>query len=247
MSDPFLFITAPYAAVAALPAVLLVRYGLASRREGVLRDGASRARRIFAGSPAWRYGLLLLLAGHLIGLLFPRQVLRWNEADIRLFAFEGAACLLGVWTLLALLALVRRNLRESGGTGAASTADLALLALLFVQIASGLALAGLYRWASSWSAVTLNPYVVSLLRLHPRLDLIAGMPYLVKLHVFSASAVVAVLPWTHAAYLVLYPLHRALHAARWPVARAASLVQPRVDRWSRRLALSAALWPEDED
>jgi nitrate reductase gamma subunit len=244
MTDRFLFIIAPYAAAAALPAVLLVRYGLRSRRDGALRDGASRAIRIFGGSAAWRYGLLLLLAGHLIGLLFPRQVLRWNEADLRLFVFEGAAGLIGLWTLFALLALVRRNMRESGGPGAASTADLALLSLLFVQIASGLALAILYRWASSWSAVTLNPYVVSLLRLHPRLDLIAGMPYLVKLHVFAGSAVVALLPWTHLADLVLYPLHRALH---WPVARAASLVLPRVDRWSRRLALSAALWPEEED
>ena len=79
----------------------------------------------------------------------------------------------------------------------------------------------LYRWASSWSTVTLVPYVRSLVALDARLPLMTGMPYVVKLHVFSGIALLAVLPFTHAIDLLLLPVDRvvSLVVAPWPRAR----------------------------
>jgi nitrate reductase gamma subunit len=247
MTDTFLFITAPYAAAAALPVVLMVRWLIGRRRPQDLRERAAQAARIFGGSRVWLSGLLALLAGHLLGLLFPRQVLLWNDVPMRLFVLEGTAHLVGLLTLVALVILLGRRLLEPGGPSAGSVADLALLSLLLVQIVSGLSIAALYRWASTWSVVTLGPYVASLLRLKPRLELIASMPYLVKLHVFSATAALAVLPWTHLIYLFLYPSERLLAVLRAPAVWLAAQTRPRIVQWGRRVGGAATLWWDDEE
>src|SRR5262249_14024687 len=70
------------------------------------------------------------------------------------------------------------------------------LALLLTGVVSGLALAALYRWGSSWSAVTLAPYVTSIAGGHPRTEFVGEMPFLVQLHVFTAFAALAVVPFT---------------------------------------------------
>jgi nitrate reductase gamma subunit len=60
---------------------------------------------------------------------------------------------------------------------------------------SGVAIALVYRWASSWSVVTLTPYVLSLPSAHPRVDLVASTPFLVRLHVLGAFASIALMPF----------------------------------------------------
>jgi hypothetical protein len=65
--------------------------------------------------------------------------------------------------------------------------------LISIEVASGIAVAVLYRWASSWWCDA-DPYLLSLFRLEPRVALVASMPFAVRLHVFCAFAVVAVAP-----------------------------------------------------
>ena len=81
------------------------------------------------------------------------------------------------------------------------------LSLIFIGIISGLLMAGLYRWGSSWGAITLTPYVTSLLRLKPATQFAEQMPFLIRIHLFSTFAALAVLPLTRLAAIPVVALH----------------------------------------
>jgi nitrate reductase gamma subunit len=87
-------------------------------------------------------------------------------------------------------------------------AESAVIALAMLVLTSGLLLAIVERWASSWAALTWPPYVTSVVGLNPDVAIVAQMPYLVRLHVASALALITVLPFTPAIALVFYPLSR---------------------------------------
>jgi hypothetical protein len=105
---------------------------------------------------------------------------------------------------------------------------------------SGSLTAVLLRWGSSWGAVTLAPYAHSLLEGRPALGLAVGMPFLVRLHVFSAFLTLALLPATPAALVLIVALSRAIQWISGPVSR--------LFEWGRAAArrLNPAIWPELE-
>ena len=187
MSDHALFAAAPGVALLTLGSVSVLRYLLARHPRD--RSALVRTTRLLGGTRAWRVGVFGLLAIHLLLLVFPRQVLVWNQRHWRLLLLEGTGALLGVAALVGLIGLIVRNIRapDPGSPARPSIVDTAFLGLLLVNTVSGLATALLYRWASSWSTVTVVPYVRSLAELEPRVGLVAGLPYMAKLHVFSSS------------------------------------------------------------
>jgi nitrate reductase gamma subunit len=246
MPDQALFVAMPYLTAAALPVALIVRYLRCRRRGCDLRAERRDAADLFGGPAAWWYAVLALSAGHVGALLLPQQVLAWNQVPWRLAVLEATAFLLGAVMVLGVVGLLRRSLIESRARPEYTLADCALLALLFVLAVSGLVAAARYRWASTWSAVTWTPYVVSLFQLRPRPELIATMPYLVKLHVFASTAALAVVPWTHLAYFVLDPVDRAMKIALRPMTWAVDHVRSRVEPWGRRAVVATASWWEEE-
>jgi nitrate reductase gamma subunit len=245
MSSHALFAVAPYLAVASLLALTPLRYLLARQRRRLSRRQVEAAFQVFAGNAAWRVGFLALLAGHLLLLLAPTRVLAWNQSVTRLLTLEAALFLSGLVALVGLLALVIVNLRDPETRSLSGLADVALLALLLVGVASGVALAIAYRWAASWSTVTLTPYVQSVVTLHPHLSLVKGMPYLVKLHVFSAVAIVGLLPFTRLIDLLLVLADRGLARSLAPLVALGSWGLRPVEHWARRCAQS--LWLHEEE
>ena len=215
MTDWALFAAAPRVALLSLGWVSLLRYLLVRRRGPMPSSALSRAKELLWGSWPWRIGLVGLLVLHLVLLVFPMQVLAWNRGHGQLLALEAAGFACGLLALVGIVSLVRRRLRTE-----LSLADAAFLCLLLVEVLSGLAMAGLYRWASSWSTVTLVPYVRSLPTLHASPALMTGLPYLVRLHVFCSIALLAVLPFSHALDFVLLPVDRADTALLAPLAGA---------------------------
>jgi nitrate reductase gamma subunit len=165
-------------------------------------------------------------------------------------ALEVALFAIGLVAAAGLIGVVLRVLRAravASGTAAETVrlADTILLGVLAVAVVSGLALAARYRWASTWSAVTLTPYVRSLFALRPEATLLA-LPYVIKLHVFSGIALVAVLPFTSVMRPVLMALREVRERLIAPVANG-------IVRQSRALAdrMSesgrALVWPEEEE
>jgi nitrate reductase gamma subunit len=246
VSDHALFAAAPGLALLTLGSVSVLRYLLA--RHPLDRSALVRTARLLWGSWAWRVGVFGLLALHLLLVVCPRQVLVWNQRHWRLLLLEGTGALLGVAALVGLIGLVVRNVRapDPGSPSRPSIVDTAFLGLLLVNTVSGLATALLYRWASSWSTVTVVPYVRSLAELEARVGLVAGLPYMVKLHVFSAIVVVGVLPFTSLFGALVYPIDRVLSSVRAPLAERARRARGVVEVWARRGATALSLNREED-
>lgn len=246
MSDHALFAAAPAVALLTLGSVSVLRYLLA--RHPLDRSALVRTKRLLWGSWAWRVGLFGLLAIHVLLVVFPRQVLVWNQRHWRLLLLEGTGALLGVAALVGLIGLIVRNIRapDPGSPDRPSIIDTAFLGLLLVNTVSGLATALLYRWASSWSTVTVVPYVRSLAELEARVGLVAGLPYIAKLHVFSAIVMVGVLPFTSLFDALVYPIDRVLSSVRAPLSERARRARGVLEAWARRGATALSLNREED-
>ncbi len=242
MKTDFLFAVFPYVAVGLLAAGIFVRYLLLRKQAAAMSAEISEARAVFATGRLWRVSLLLLIAGHLIAVVLPGAILAWNGNRFRLYLLEGIAFAIGVAALGGWLALMWQNLKRHGGSVLAELSDTALLALLFVGILSGLLLAVLYRWGSSWGAMILTPYTASLLRGKPAANFILQMPFLVRLHVFSLFAAVAIVPATRLGTAIVGALQAILTGFGKPISAGGRAAEA----WLRKHNPAPWFWPEED-
>jgi nitrate reductase gamma subunit len=243
--DDWLFGVLPYAAVVVAVVAPWLRYASRDDRSRRLDEDRARVRALLGGR-AWRWAVAAVALGHGLVLLAPHVVLAWNEVPARLYVLEATLGVAGVAGLVGLVAPVRRHLTAPDGVGLSVLRDTVVLGLLLLAVASGLAAAALYRWGSSWGAVTLTPYMASLARLDAEVELIARMPFLVKLHVFSAFAFLAVAALTPLASIPARPVLR-LWGRAWPPVRSRSLrLRAAAEAWVRRRRDALAVWPEEE-
>jgi nitrate reductase gamma subunit len=231
----------PYAAFALLVLGTILRYLLALRQPGVLPTKVAEARSVFTGR-IWWLSVLTLLAGHLAGLLLPRAILSWNARPGRLYLLEGVALTAGLAALISGAALVWRHLGRPSRSVVTEAFDMGFLALALVVVVSGLLVAVVHRWGSSWGVITLTPYVGSLLRGDPAPELAAQMPFLVRLHILATFAALAVVPFTRLAtfpLLVLYQGQVLLSQTIRTAGRA-------INSWLSKHNPSARFWPEED-
>ena len=242
MTVDILFAASPYVACSLLVTGLSVRYLLDRRQMPSVKKEMSEARSQFAGGPLWRASLLLLVAAHLLGVVFPRAILWWNGNTSRLYLLEGAGLVVGVSALACGYALLYRHLGYSSGGVIIELPDTVFFGLVFVGLLSGVLAAVLYRWGSAWSSVTLAPYMASLVRAKPAANLVGQMPFLVRLHVFSAFAAIAVFPLTRLAAFVVFGLDWAFAL----LGRAFASTARVLEAWTRKHSPAAWLWPEED-
>ena len=205
MRDAFLFVLGPHIGV--LSALLGIAVQVRRiRRAGVDVDRTSaladhgRPDRV---AVMWRFSIGLVAVAHLIAFASPRIILLWNREPLRLVALEIIGWIAGAVALGSFVARAAGRPSSSPAARSTSLLGVASATMLLIAMASGLATAVVYRWASYWSAVTLTPYLHSLFGPEVLAVLVTAMPAPVKLHVLSAFAVVALLPWTTATRAVL--------------------------------------------
>ncbi|MFQ5689321.1 MAG: respiratory nitrate reductase subunit gamma [Gemmatimonadota bacterium] len=204
--NQILFTVLPYVAVVLAVVVsvsrfLRNRYSYSSLSSQFLENGT-----LFPGSLSFHYGLLVVLAGHLIGLLFPRQMMTFNIVPTRLFILESTSLAFALLTLVGLVLLIVRRGTSARVRAVTSRWDVVLLALLLVQVATGIHTAIFYRWGSAWYVHTAVPYLWSLVRLDPRPQLVAGLPLIVRLHMISAFVLIGVIPFTRLVHFLVVPI-----------------------------------------
>jgi respiratory nitrate reductase gamma subunit len=195
--DYLLFAVLPY--VAAVTFVVLV----AARRYRVPPFGPPRPAGPAAGSPPryaerllFGYGILLILAGHVLAFLIPEQVLLWNNDPARRYVLEVSALVFALMTAVGLVLTVTRCLTSAQVRRATRPADWILYVLLLLAVGTGIWVALFYPWGSSWYALSAVPYLRSVFRLEPDLSYVSAMPDVVKLHVVTAYVLLMFLPFT---------------------------------------------------
>jgi nitrate reductase gamma subunit len=223
MND-LLFAFCPYIALVLLVTVPLSRIASPAVRRRTLPAALRDSRGLYHGSTAWRLGIGLVLAGHLLGLTMPNQRALWRFLPGGSMTLQAAAFGLGLLALAGWASLVRERFRPSAfpqGRLVGSAVDSLFLTLLVLGIGSGLVMTFAYHLGSAWYSVTLAPYLRSLLRLSPDVALVADLPPVVKLHLLSAIAMMAVLPFTALGLVMVWPLVVLRRSAAGLVARRA--------------------------
>jgi nitrate reductase gamma subunit len=163
-------------------------------------------RKLYWGSIALHYGILLVLLGHLLALLLPQSLLLWNAVPVRLYLLEITGLALGIWATVGLLILVWRRLSEKRIKVVTTPMDLVVLALLLISAVTGILIATLYRFGSYWFTGVFTPYLWSILTLSPRPELVAPLPWLIKLHVLNFFVLLAVFPFSRLVHIATYPI-----------------------------------------
>jgi nitrate reductase gamma subunit len=205
------------------------------------RSDVTEARAIFGGTRCWRVAAGLLLVTHVVMIAAPRAILTWNAVPLRLYLLEGSGFLLGGVAIGACCDVTWRHATRPSTSAKSAVADSVFLGLLLVALASGFFTQTLFRWASSWGAMTLAPYVGSVLRGAPREHLVDEMPFVVRLHVVSSFAVLAAFPFTRAALLSIVAVRRILRIASAPIGLALSSLERRCKERA-----AAFIWAEED-
>ena len=109
--------------------------------------------------------------------------------------------------LIGLLTLIKRRASSSRVRIVTTRMDLLVLAILLLQVGSGIWVALSYRWGSAWFAAVLTPYLRSIFGLNPQIEAIAAMPFAIKLHLISAMVIVAIVPFTRLVHFLVPPIN----------------------------------------
>ena len=154
----------PYVALTVLAGGLVVRARLVSDRIPAVKRALAESRSPYPRGWLWHAGWAALVATHGLALLFPRAVLAWNRVGWRLVVLEAITAAAGAVVMLLWLRALWRHVTGSGaGEGRHRTrrslaplsmlldlGDSVFLSLVALALASGLLLAAMYRWGSSW-------------------------------------------------------------------------------------------------
>lgn len=216
--DQLLFAALPYAVMVVFLLGTIQRYRAQSFSYSSLSSQFLENKQHFWAMVPFHYGILAVIAGHVMAFLIPRQVLLWNSKPLRLYILEATGLAFGILTLVSLGAIVLRRLTVPKVKVVTSTADWVLYVLLFIQMISGVYIAVFRPWGSSWFAASATPYLWSLIKLNPEIGYLVAMPFSVKLHIVNAFVAIGFFPFTRLVHVLVVPnmyLWRRPQVVRW--------------------------------
>ena len=216
--DQLLLAILPYVAFFTFFLVTIQRYRQQTFTYSSLSSQLLENQQHFWSLVPFHYGIIVVLAGHVVAWLCPREILAWNSVPLRLYVLEIAALVFGLLALLGLVNVLVRRLVNSRVRVVTSGADWILYALLLVQVISGVYVAVFHPWGSSWFAAAMSPYLWSLVKLNPDIATVVALPLAVKLHIISAYLVIGFFPFTRLVHVLVIPnpyLWRKPQVVRW--------------------------------
>jgi nitrate reductase gamma subunit len=216
--DNFLFVALPYVCLFTFFLMTVYRYRAQSFSYSSLSSQFLENQHHFWATVPFHYGILAITVGHLIAFLIPRSVLAWNSHPLRLYVLEIAALAFGLLTLIGLVGVIVRRFTVPKIRVVTSPTDWVLFAMLLLQTASGVAIALVHPWGSSWFASNLSPYLWSICKLNPDVTYVQALPYLVKLHIVLAFLTIGFFPFTRLVHVLVAPnpyLWRKPQVVRW--------------------------------
>ncbi|RTL69074.1 MAG: respiratory nitrate reductase subunit gamma [Pseudonocardiaceae bacterium] len=208
--DVLLWGVLPYVTVAVLVLGTIWRYrydrfGWTTRSSELYE---SRLLRI--GSPLFHFGLLVVIIGHVIGLLIPKS---WTDGvglSQEVYHVQALAlgALAGFCTLVGVGILVYRR-RTTGPVFSATTRnDKLMYVVLVAAIVAGLAttLLGASGGEEHNYRLTVSPWFRSLFVLQPDIRAMAGAGLAFHVHVLIGMALFAIWPFTRLVHAFAAPL-----------------------------------------
>jgi nitrate reductase gamma subunit len=243
-NNNFLLVVWPGISIGCFLAGMVGRYALSRRKVKKQWEEMSHWRKALSGNWLLQLSMGLLVVGHLAALLLPQVLVRWDANPARLYVLEGCALVVGLASTFSTVVLIWRHLHATAESILSEVFDTVFLGLLFVGLVSGIGIAVTYRWGSSWVAITLTPYLDSVLRGRPVIDYIFEMPPLIRLHVFCAFSALAVVPLTRLSFVLLYAMDAGIGFIHQVSLRPVTILGDYAEVFLRNI--SSRLWPEED-
>jgi nitrate reductase gamma subunit len=208
--DVLLWIIVPYLAIATFVLGHAWRYRYDKFGWTTRSSQLYESRLLRLGSPLFHFGILLVIGGHVFGILVPEAATR--AAGISETAYHAVAVALGtvsgVMTVAGLAILVYRR-RATGPVFSATTRnDKAMYVLLAAALLAGLAttvLGNLLGHPYDYR-LSVAPYFRSVFYFHPDTGLIAAAPVGFQVHVMLAWVLFAAWPFTRLVHVFSAPV-----------------------------------------
>ena len=216
--NQFLFIILPYVAMLIFFLGTIFRYFKAPYTYSSLSSQFLENEKHFWSLVPFHYGIVTVLAGHVVAFLLPRQILSWDSQPLRLYILEITALIFGLLPVVGLVGGIARRLTVSKVRAVTNTFDWIVLALLLFQLLSGVYVAVFHPWGSAWFSAAISPYLWSLVRFNPDLGFVSMLPLGVKIHIVSAYVIIGVAPFTRLVHILVVPnpyLWRKPQVVRW--------------------------------
>ncbi len=201
-----LLVAFPYVAVVTFVLGVVYRRQQKGFTVSSLSSQFLEGRALFWGTIPFHIGLLVVLAGHMVAFLLPQATLAWNSQPLRLIILEGTAFVFGLTVLIGLAALMYRRFTNPRIRAVTTKMDVAIELLLLAQVVLGCWVALGFRWGSSWFAADLTPYLWSLIRFSPETGAVFALPWVIKLHIVGAYAILFMVPFTRLVHFIVAPL-----------------------------------------
>ena len=202
--NAFLFGIYPYICLVVLLVGSLVRfdrepYSWKSDSSQILRNGQLKL-----GSNLFHYGVLMVILGHFVGFLMPEPLVMWlmspTQHQLLAIVIGGIS---GVIALVGATLLVHRRLSDQRIRSNSRKWDIAVIAMLWLQLALGVATVPLS--AQHMDGVMFERLVayvqgVVLLRGDNAL-LLQGVPWVYQLHILLGFTIFLVSPFTRMVHI----------------------------------------------
>ncbi len=201
-----LFGVLPYVVTTLAIVVAVIRWRRAPFTVSSLSSQLLESRQLYWGSISFHWGLSLILVGHLLALIVPSGFELWNGEPIRLYLLEITGLALGLWAGFGVAVLLFRRFTNARVRRVSSVMDRVVLFVIAAQIITGVWIAIGYRWGSYWGTSVFVPYVRSLFEFQPEPGYVEPLPLVLKLHVLSFYAFLAVFPFSRLVHIVTLPL-----------------------------------------
>ena len=206
-----MWVALPYASLVLLVAGMIWRwrtdqFGWTSRSS---QWNESRILRL--ASPLFHLGFLMVMGGHVVGLLVPKDVTEMLGVSQHMYHL-GATYLgtfAAVMTILGLAGLIYRRVVIKSVRLATTRNDLVMYCFLIVPVLLGSAATVLNQLADDHGydyRETISPWLRSVLVLQPRPELMADVPVSFKLHVIAGFLLLAIWPFTRLVHAVSAPV-----------------------------------------
>lgn len=206
MIDLFLLIGLPYAAIFIFLIGTFLRYRFYGYSVTSHSSQFLESDKLFWGSRLFHSGIVVLLLGHIIGFLVPKSVLLVTSIPFWLMAIEITAFAFGLLAFAGIVLLIKRRIQVKRLHMVTSKMDLVVYIIILTQVLTGIFVAYFHRWGINWYALSMVPYLRSLLIFMPDQTVIASMPWLIKIHTISAFVFIGLIPFTRLMHFLVYPV-----------------------------------------
>ncbi|MFI6250792.1 respiratory nitrate reductase subunit gamma [Streptomyces sp. NPDC051016] len=199
----------PYIAFALLVAGLIWRYRYDKYGWTTRSSQVYESKLLNIASPAFHYGILFVLAGHLVGLFVPPS---WtaaagvSEHTYHLFSLYGGT-FAGALTVAGLALLLYRRRTRAPVLRATTTNDKVMYLVLVAAIVLGMTAKLTHASGDGYDyRETIAPWARSLFTLQPRTALMTDVPVLYQIHAVIGMILIALVPYTRLVHMFSAPL-----------------------------------------